>query len=152
MSFASCAWAGGGRATGYRGGAESQMMRWLPVAIFLPLLVSAALPSDASDAEWRWIWVTPDYIRPSNSRTWTAEPGTAKIVFQGRRFIAHLENANHNPAYDLTGVIHGTQVAATAKPTDSDADARSCSGRITRDKTSERINLLCDDGAFIGLI
>ena len=75
--------------------------------ILLSLLVSAAGAAYAVPYEWRWIWVTPDYIRPTDSRTWATERGTANVSFQGRRFTAHLENANHDPAYDLNGKHSG---------------------------------------------
>ena len=117
--------------------------------VFAALLM---LVASVNDSEWSWIWTTPDYIRSTNTRTWSSQAGTAIIRFTGTHFTAHLENGNHDPAYDIVGNLRGSEVMATAKPTDSDAQARRCSGMIANEAAFQRISLLCDDGEFIGLI
>jgi len=118
----------------------------LSAAMFL-----SAVRANAADVEWRWVWTTPDYIRTDNSPTWSSESGTAKVIFHGGRFSAHLENAHNDPAYNLVGHIVGHRVTATAQPTDSDETARHCSGTIGARAGMKIIALLCEDGEFIGL-
>ena len=110
------------------------------------------LVASGPNPEWRWIWATPDYIRPTNVRTWSSDTGDTNVDFQGNRFTTHLENEHQNPAYDLTGEVRGNKVAAMAKATDSDDLPKRCDGTITRDAKSQRIDLVCEDGEFIGLI
>ena len=120
----------------------------LPVLL---LLTASAERATAASDDWRWIWTTPDYVRTDNSPTWSSESGTAKVTFHGNGFSAHLENSRSDPAYNLVGHIARSRVMATAKPTDSDAPARHCSGTMGPRVGMQFIALLCEDGEFIGL-
>src|SRR5581483_489568 len=112
-----------------------------PVLLSATIILSA-VTARAADTEWHWIWTTPDYVRTDNSPTWSSETGIAKVTFRGNSFSARLENARHDPAYDIAGRITGRRVTATAKPTDSDGSVRHCSGTAAPRKGMELIAVL----------
>ncbi|HWC62137.1 MAG TPA: hypothetical protein VG501_00835 [Rhizomicrobium sp.] len=128
--------------------------RGWPIMIILIAGLAAAFlsVSPAMAQDWHWVWTVPGYYGADNSRLWTSVTGTVDMEIQGGRFKVHLENSNQEPNFDISGVITGAEVSATAREIDTDNLPQHFHGTFAVDRGSRRIVLTSPRGDFIGLI
>ncbi|MBV8536256.1 MAG: hypothetical protein JO128_11725 [Alphaproteobacteria bacterium] len=120
------------------------------VAVLLFLSV-VSVPAHATDVEWHWIAVVPDYDRATNSRIWFSAQGVVTAKLAARQFKLFLDDGKGNLNWDVTGLFRGERVTARAIVTDTDDDPQHFAGKLIWDHGVARITLVSPDGKFLGL-